>query len=245
MAHALRKLAPDVWVFPHDRQQKRIQPAVGIICTPRQTVLVDGGNSPNHAQRIRAALRSIDAPPVSLVIYTHHHWDHVFGACVYGVPAIGHELCRDRLLQQAALPWSRAYLREQVRRNPLLKISYGALDRAIKDWSDFRIIVPQTSFSQRMRLQLDGLAIELEHVGGWHAVDSIVVRIPHARVMFLGDCFYPSLPQDGAERKGIAWSMLAALQDRSVDLYVHGHGAPLKRSKMLSWTVKLLARMRG
>src|SRR5262245_20677611 len=143
MFDSLRKLAPNVWLFPHDVDQKKIQPAVGLICTPTQTVLVDAGNSPGHARRVQAALRRIEAPPVSMLIYTHHHWDHVFGACAWGVPAIGHELCRDQLSQAVVQPWSQAYLREEIRRNPLLKISYSALDRAIGDWGDFRIVVPQ------------------------------------------------------------------------------------------------------
>jgi glyoxylase-like metal-dependent hydrolase (beta-lactamase superfamily II) len=244
MADELRKLAPNVWIFPHDKDTKKIQPAVGVICTATQTVLVDGGNSPAHARRIQAALRTIDAPPVGHVIYTHHHWDHVFGACALEAPTIGHVLCRERLLQYAAQPWSRAYLHEAIRANPLLKVSYAALDRAIDDWSQFRVVAPDTTFSQHMRLDLDGLTIELDHIGGWHAADSIVVRVPQRRVIFLGDCFYPALPQDGAGRQGTNWAMLASLFDRSVDVYVHGHAFPLRRSAWLFWTVRMLARIR-
>jgi glyoxylase-like metal-dependent hydrolase (beta-lactamase superfamily II) len=245
VSDTLRRIADNVWMFPHDKDQKKIQPTVGIICTPTQTVLVDGGNSPKHAGRIQAALKAIDAPPISQIIYTHHHWDHVFGACAFGAPTIGHELCRDLLLQSAARPWSHEYIQREIRRNPRLKASYGALDRAIDSWGDFRIEIPSTTFSQRLLLHLDGLTVELVHVGGWHAADSIVVRVKEARVMFLGDCFYPRLPQDNAGRTGIAWSMLAALLDTSIDLYVHGHAFPLKRSALLFWAVRLLARVRG
>jgi glyoxylase-like metal-dependent hydrolase (beta-lactamase superfamily II) len=244
MSDTLRQIADRVWIFPHDPDQKKIQPAIGVICTATQTVLVDAGNSPRHAHRIQVALHGIDAPPVSHVIYTHHHWDHVFGACVFGAPAVAHERCRDLLLESAAQPWSQAYVEAEIRKNPLLEVSYGALARAIDDWRDFRIVTPTTTFSQRMKLQLDGLAVDLEHVGGQHAADSLVVRVPTARVMFLGDCFYPALRQDGAIRPRIAWPMLAALLDKSYDVYVHGHGPPLKRSAPLGWAVGLLARIR-
>jgi len=241
VSDTLRQIADNVWMFPHDKDQKKIQPAVGIICTPTQTVLVDGGNSPKHAGRIQAALKAIDAPPISQIIYTHHHWDHVFGACVFGAPAIAHDLCRDMLLQAAEAPWSHAYLQEQIRQNPLLQVSYGPLGRAIDDWRDFRILVPSITFSRTFQLPIDDLTIELEHVGGQHAADSIVVRIREARVMFLGDCFYPAPSYLRTPQAQTDWPMLASLLEPSIDMYVDGHTIPFRRSKLSTGIINMLA----
>src|SRR5215813_14470810 len=113
----LRQVAENVWIFPRDEDTNRVQPNVGIIVAGKHTILVDGGNSPRHARRIMIALDDIQAPAVSYVIYTHSHWDHVFGAMVFGAPAIGHELCRKHLAEQASKPWSHSYLQEEIMRS--------------------------------------------------------------------------------------------------------------------------------
>jgi hypothetical protein len=40
-----------------------------------------------------------------------------------------------------------------------------------------------------MAIDFRWLCFELEHVGGQHAEDSIVVKIPQAQIMFIGDCY--------------------------------------------------------
>ena len=84
--------------------------------------------------------------------------------------------------------------------------------------------MPTVTFSHTLHLHLDGVSIELEHVGGQHAADSIVVRVPEARVLFLGDCAYPPplhlRPPDAAPD----WAMLRRfLEEEAIELYVGAH----------------------
>jgi glyoxylase-like metal-dependent hydrolase (beta-lactamase superfamily II) len=51
--------------------------------------------------------------------------------------------------------------------------------------------VPEPTFTDHLTIPPDNETLELEHVGGLHAPDSIVVRVRKASVMFVGDCFYP------------------------------------------------------
>ena len=242
MVDNLTQAADRVWVFPFDPDTHKVQPSVGVISTDQQTVLVDGGNSPEHAQRIQAALRGIGARPVSHIIYTHHHWDHVYGASVFDVPVVAHELTQKLLQEQAAKPLGPAYLEEQIRKDPKREVSYRAQLNLIKDWDNFQIVIPSITFSRKMTLPLEGITVELEHVGGEHAPDSIVVRVKEARVMFMGDCFYP-----GGKRTRVDYRMLnTLLSDSSMDLFIHGHSAPIKRSEVFKvWAVKLLSRFMG
>jgi glyoxylase-like metal-dependent hydrolase (beta-lactamase superfamily II) len=202
-------------------------------------VLVDCGNSPNHARRILAALAQISAPPIGYLIYTHHHWDHVFGSCVFNAPAIGHMLCRERLLKRAAEPWSAEYLQQEIEKNPRLEISYTAIGRAINDWSEFRIVPPNITISHKMSLHLDGLTIDIEHVGGQHASDSLVVRVMEPGIVFLGDCFYaPSLNERTPESK-MAWNLLESLVDNSINAYVDSHSSPATREQVVDYLTQV------
>jgi glyoxylase-like metal-dependent hydrolase (beta-lactamase superfamily II) len=229
MTDLLVQVAPNVWIFPRDEDPNRIQPNVGIIVAGKQTVLVDGGNSPRHARRIMLALDDIQAPPVSYIIYTHSHWDHCFGAMVFGGSVIAHELCRKQLIETASKPWSNAYIQEEIQRTPAREAGLRALSRAIDDWRNFRIVLPELILVKTLHLYLDGMTIEIEHVGGQHAADSIVARLPEARVLFTSDCYYPPPPHLRKPVDTLDFSMIQALYDEDIDTYIDGHGPPINR----------------
>ena len=84
-----------------------------------------------------------------------------------------------------------------------------------------------------MTLQLGRLSLELEHVGGVHAEDSIVVKVPQAQFMFLGDCYYPPPLHLRISESKASMAMLAALESKEYTLYVEGHDKPLTRAKLL------------
>jgi glyoxylase-like metal-dependent hydrolase (beta-lactamase superfamily II) len=228
MLEELIAITPNVWLFPcdDDEQAGRIQPSVGIICTATRTLLVDAGNSPAHARRIRAALDRIAAPPVRFVIYTHHHWDHVFGAQVFGAPVIAHELGRELVGGLAARPWGRRELAQLIADEPERAASYTALLHALADDAEIEVCVPSLTFAERLRLYVDDLTIELEHVGGQHAPDSIVVRVPEAGVLFLGDCYYPPPLHLRTAESAPDVSMLASLLSDRYAWYIAGHDRP-------------------
>jgi len=240
MFRDLEPIAPSVYIFPRDETPDTIQPNIGVIRLKRQTVLIDSGNSPRHARQILAAVNGNLLPPVRTIILTHHHWDHSFGAASFNVnQVIAHEKCASYLKAYAEREWSATVLREEIAENPKREISNNAMIDAISDWRDFQIVVPTMTFSSTMTLYLDELTIELEHVGGRHADDSIVVRLPEQRVMFIGDSYYPEpyyLRAEGDE--DLALPMLNRFLEDDYDIYVDGHGEPRTHGefgKMIAW----------
>jgi len=234
MAEELISIAPHVWLFPCDDDEDtgRTQPSVGIICTATQTILVDAGNSPAHARRIRAALAQIAAPPLRFLIYTHHHWDHVFGAQVFGVPVIAHELGRELVASLAAKSWSRQSLAQRMLEEPERTASYTAVIHALAGDDQLDVSVPSLTFSHRLRLHVDTVTIELRHVGGQHAPDSIVVGIPEAGVLFLGDCYYPPPLHLRTAESAADVAMLASLVSDGYEWYIEGHDRPHTRAEL-------------
>lgn len=235
-AEELVAITPNVWLFPcaDDAQAGRTQPAVGAICSATHTVLVDAGNSPAHARRIRAALDRLAAPPVRFVIYTHHHWDHVFGAQVFGAPVIAHELGRELVGALASRPWSWEELAQRMAEEPGRAASYAAIRRALADDAQVDVQVPALTFSSRLRLHGADLTIELEHVGGQHAPDSIVVRVPEAGVLFLGDCYYPPPLHLRTAEPAPDLAMLESLVSDRYEWYIGGHDRPHRRAELRS-----------
>jgi glyoxylase-like metal-dependent hydrolase (beta-lactamase superfamily II) len=228
---ALVQLAQRVWIYPHDEDAARVQPNVGIVITDRHTVLVDAGNSPRLARRILSLLDDLRAPPVAYVVYTHSHWDHVFGGMALGATAVAHEICRKHLLELAGKPWSDTYIQEEIQRVPSREAGLRAMRRAIDDWQGFWLVVPQITLSKTLRLHLDGVTVDIEHVGGQHAPDSVIVRVPEARVLFVSDCYYPPPLHQRKPADTLDWDMLERLASEEMDVYVDGHGDPRSREE--------------
>lgn len=220
----LQPLAENVWLFPHDPDEEKVQPSVGVVCDGRQTILIDGGNGDHHAWAIQAALKEINAPPVQLIIYTHHHWDHVFGAHCFEVPTLAQRLCHQLLNQEATLAWG-----QPVPATSCYTLSQPALIQATADWSAFRIIVPAQTFGDHLTLPLEGMTMALWHVGGRHALDSIVIRVNG--VLFMGDCFYP-----GRGSTQTDWAMVRQLlSDTAHEILVSSHAQPASRAAWLAY----------
>lgn len=231
MADTLVKLADNVWIFPCDPDPSRAesQPNVGIIVTEKHTLLVDAGNSPRHGRRIMIALDDIQAPSVYNIIYTHSHWDHVFGAMVFGAPTVAHELARKQLGEMATRPWTNNYLLEEIQRTPAREGSIRAMMRAMEDWRNFRIVQPELVLSQKLNLYVDGVTIEIEHVGGSHSPDSVIVTLPQSRIRFVGDCYYPPPAHLRTPDDKIDFALMRRLIRDDIDTYVDGHNPPMTR----------------
>jgi glyoxylase-like metal-dependent hydrolase (beta-lactamase superfamily II) len=240
MFRNLEQLSPRVFVFPRDETPNAIQPNIGLIKLARQSILIDAGNSPRHARQISAAMTGQDFAPIETIILTHHHWDHSFGAASFNaLHLIAHQDCAKALADYAKREWSASALREEIIANPKREVSNNAMIDAIADWRDFHIPEVSLSFTRSLTLYFEDLTIELEHVGGRHSADSIVVRIPEEEVMFLGDCYYPPpkyLRSEGDEDLDL--SMLESFYRQDYHFYVDGHGSPGRRealAKMIAW----------
>ena len=219
----LTQISPHVWILPRHPDKNRVQATIGMVMTGKQTILIDAGNSLQLARQIQATLAAMDAPPISHVVYTHHHWDHTFGACVYGVPAIAHRLSHQFLTQMQQENVGENFLRTKVERNPKL-----ILDWTAEDWAEFEIVLPEITYEGEERLQFGDVSLELVHVGGVHAADSTVVKVVEDGVMFLGDCYYPAPRYEDPADQMLDMEMLANLLDKRYDQYIDGHNAPME-----------------
>lgn len=70
---------------------------------------------------------------------------------------------------------------------------------------------------------------------GVHAQDSIVVKVPEAGIMFLGDCYYPPPLHRRRRDSRPDVAMLNALESADYDLYVEGHDDPFTRAELLEF----------
>lgn len=233
MFRELEELAPRVYMFPRDDTPDTIQPNLGVLRLKEQTILIDAGNSPRHARQLMASMAGEDFAPIETVVYTHHHWDHTFGAATFNPSMIvAHSENAVIMATYASRAWGVQYLREEIFRNPRRESGLNAMMDAIPDWREFRICRPTLTFSKKLTLYYDTLTLELEAVGGRHASDSVVVRIPEAGVIFVGDAYYPPpLYLRDEDDIDLDIAMMESFISDAYHTYVDGHGAPRSRAE--------------
>ncbi|MGH3385050.1 MAG: MBL fold metallo-hydrolase [Nocardioidaceae bacterium] len=235
MPHRLQHLSGRVWLYPMHPDPDRIQGCVAVVADDGGSLVVDAGNSPAVARAVQVAIAEQGLPAPSRLVYTHHHWDHVWGACAWeGVEIIAHASAAPLLTAEAARPWCHDYLRDQVDANPRLGPSFTARAAAMTTWDGFRVVPPHRTFDHSLTVA----GAQVRHVGGQHARDSTVVAVPDSEVLLLGDCFYPPpyhlrSPDD---RPDVA--MVRRLVDEGYGWYVDAHSAPWRASELPAETTE-------
>jgi glyoxylase-like metal-dependent hydrolase (beta-lactamase superfamily II) len=225
----LVQLSENVWVYPFG---PGIQPNVGIVTTKSETILIDCGNSPKHAHSISQSLQDIGAPPVKYIIYTHHHWDHTFGGSHFNGTFVSHKLCFKYLNEYKKVKWSKEYLLNDIAREPLLKESHTTKMDLIDDWDEFTIKLPNITFNNELEMHFEGITLQLKHIGGYHADDSIIVKVKESNVLFVGDCFYPPSLHERKQGDTYSLDILKKLHQKNADIYVQGHGDQSNTSRL-------------
>ena len=191
----LQQVSQHVWVYPNDPNRALIRPSVGMVVTDDQSILYDCGNSPLHAQAIQLAMQTHGLPPVRQIVYSHCHWDHLAGAQVWGeVEVVAHQLTAHYLEHIIAQINQQTdivrYIQEEA---PWLQVLYDSVIEAFGEWGAYRGIFPTRIFTETYHTLSDvNLQIDLEHVGGNHSDDSVIMRIPDDGVIFVADALYGS-----------------------------------------------------
>lgn len=193
---------------------------VGLVIGPTGVLVIDCGTTLSEARCIADDAFEIAGRPVSDVVLTHHHFDHILGSA--GFP--------DAQLHAAApvaaaLTTGANSLREQA-------LSYGAEQDEI-DRTVARLRAPDRVVGNA-RIDLGDVVVRVEHPGRGHTDHDLAVVIPPRKpgdrpVVFCGDLVEESADPAADEESDLAaWP---AAVERLLQLggpealYVPGHGA--------------------
>lgn len=167
--------------------------------TDKSVVVVDTTESPAAARQTLNAFRTVCPLPVSTIIYTHHHGDHVNGAKAFkgdstriiAQKSFLQEMAKYKLLTQ----YNRRVNATQF--GATLPAAERALslapDRYFPGPPIIGYIVPDVLFDERYDFEEGGVRFELYHTQG-ETVDHLMVWLPQEQVLLPGDLFYPSFP---------------------------------------------------
>ena len=234
---------------------------VVFIVNDEDVVVVDTNLTPASARASLAALRSITAKPVRVVVNTHWHPDHVSGNQVYrdafpAVEIVGHPRMREDMAARGAD--NRRQFGEQAREFVTLlkglldkgtslagepitaeeRASYEADIRLTEETiaaSPLPVVPPTLTVADRLTLHRGARTIEVLSLGRSHTHADLVVHLPHEGVVVSGDLVVAPTPLIGGDQSFIAdW---AASLDRLLELrprvVVPGHGPVLRDDRQV------------
>ena len=200
-----------------------------VLTSPDGALIVDTGVHP-AAAKVYAASQAFAGKPVTTVVNTHWHFDHVGGNAYFagrGARLIAHE-------------------------NTRALMSHDQLIEAFNFVAPAspKAACPSLTFPDRMSLYFAGEVLHLEHLAPAHTDGDILVHLPHANLLHTGDILFNGVyPAIDYSTGGWIGGMVAA-EDRAIALcndqtrVLAGHGpmgtiADLKKAREMLATIQL------
>jgi glyoxylase-like metal-dependent hydrolase (beta-lactamase superfamily II) len=197
------------------------RPSVCAVVGARRTLMLDAGSSQAHTRAFLDALSAESAARPTLVVYTHSHWDHVFGGAEVGGQVIAQALTAQDLVELAARDWSDEGLDRRVAAGLASPEHAAHVKEELPSPRAVEVAPADIVFQDGLDIELGGVTVRVRHVGGDHSADASVMHVEPDGVLFLGDCIYDS-PAGGLTAE-LAFPLHDAILGFGAELYVEGH----------------------
>jgi len=185
----------------------------GVVITNDSVVVIDALGSPALARRLLQEIRRLTPKPVSHVLLTHYHADHVYGLQVF--KAAGATIVAQQL--------GRIYLNSDTARTRL-----EASRHDLAPWIDAgtHLVPADIWLSGAITLPIGGLHFRVLPVGPSHSPEDLAFFVPEDRVLYAGDLvFRGRVPYVGQADSRHWIQALGELMKFDARVIVPGHGA--------------------
>lgn len=215
---AAQQVSPSAWFVQGDaalgsRANRNFISNAGFIVTPAGVVVIDALGSPQLARELLAEIARVTPQPVTHVIVTHYHADHIYGLQEFrkrGVRVLAHRAALEYLNSDTAagrLQASRAELAPWID-------------------ADTQLVTPDQWLDGPTELVLGGVRIQVQPVGPAHTPEDLVVFLPGERVLFAGDMVFRGRVPFVGQADSRQWiAALDLLLKMNPEVVVPGHGA--------------------
>lgn len=207
-------------------------------------VVIDTTETTQAAQNILADFRKISALPITTIIFTHSHRDHISGATVF---AEGHEVeviasdnfASDLVDVDNSRPTPNAALMARTKRqfgftlpaDERVSLGIGPGDRPMKGMGA-GYLEPTLRIAETTQIAREGFTLELAKTPG-ETPDHLIAWYAAERVLFSGDNFYSAFPnlyaiRGTAYRDFDAWAdTMDQLMAYAPEVLAPGHTNPV------------------
>jgi glyoxylase-like metal-dependent hydrolase (beta-lactamase superfamily II) len=214
-------------------------------------VVYDGGGMPKMSELVIEKIRSLTDKPVTHVVISHWHGDHLFGVFRFaeeypGVKFLAHEFTRDVInssrinyvdrdqrfvaanLEEFEKIVATGFDSEGNQQSEVDRDNYKRIiadgDEIDSEFLRAKVTPPDIVFTDQYEIDLGNRVVELKYLGHANTAGDIVMWLPEDRIVATGDIVV--LPSPYAFNvPPRAWSKtLRALNDLNYETLVPGHG---------------------
>jgi glyoxylase-like metal-dependent hydrolase (beta-lactamase superfamily II) len=267
-----QELAPGVWAgIRPDPFELPQEGNTLLVATDRGVIVFDAGGSPAMGRAIVEKARSVSDKPITLVVLSHWHGDHMRGlqsivAAFPRVEILAHPHTRDRILETrerwlkrrvSMVPNIRKGVHEALAAGrdlsgrPLIPEEKAWIEQGLANTDELdrenhatEYVPPTGTFDGALRLYPGGREIDLLRLGAAHTAGDIVLWLPQEKVVATGDIVTAPVPLMPSPYTGDYPGVLAAVEKLGFVALVPGHG-PVERDAryvdLLSETVRTIA----
>jgi glyoxylase-like metal-dependent hydrolase (beta-lactamase superfamily II) len=184
----LEKVTDRIYYMRNEDDTDR--PALGLVKGDNCCMIIDAGNSPQHAKEFKELIKGMGLPPVKYLVVTHHHWDHIFGLKEWDVVTIANEKTCDYINTYCKMGYDDISLEEAKENGVFSEASIRCMKRELTDRDHFTPCNAAVSFHDRLKIDLGGITCIIRQIESPHTDDSTIIYVPEENTLFLGDCVY-------------------------------------------------------
>ena len=232
-----------------------------VIVGDRAVTVVDTHQSPSAARVLLDHIREISDLPVSHVLNTHWHGDHVYGNQSYqeafpDVVFVGHSSMREDVRIKTAsaaakeigdLPGSidqreawvasgRGPQGEELSAEQITGLRRSARLRReyLAELRNLRLVPPSLTFDRELALHQGDRTIQVLHFGPAHTRGDAVLYLPDDKILAVGDLLEDGFPWVDENSFPVGWAgVLRSLSELDVEIIVPAHGPVLRDTLLL------------
>ncbi len=191
----------------------------GFVITQTSVVVIDALGSPVLADKLVQQIRKLTPLPISHVILTHYHADHIYG--LQSLKAQGVKV----LAHRAALNYLNSETAEQ-------RLAASRHDFAPWINKDTRLVGADEWLDGDREMQIGGVKFIIKAVGPAHTPEDLVVYIPSEKVLFAGDLVFRNrIPFVGQANSQLWMKAIQTLLSFDTVAIVPGHGPVSEKAK--------------
>ena len=218
-------------------------------------LVFDTNGTPASAANVLAAIRKITTKPIRYVVNSHWHWDHWYGTEVYtaaypDVKVVAHEKTK-ALMSGPAIEFNRPGVERQLPAYVEMLEKRAQTDAATRPLAEadrffleqkkhVRLVLPDTTFTDRLDLDLGGRRVQLRHDDRAITPGDTFLYLPAEQIVVTGDLLVNPITF-GLSSYPTGWlKTLEGIDRLDAAVLVPGHGDPLRDKALLHATMSVL-----
>ncbi|SFQ02332.1 Metallo-beta-lactamase superfamily protein [Psychrobacillus psychrotolerans] len=218
----LNKLSNTIYYLSNQDNNER--PTLGLVCGDSYSLIIDSGNSPQHAKDFLLEIEKLNVPPVKYVVITHAHWDHFLGMNEFDATVIVNSQTNEIIKEWQSFSYDDRSLKSYVNTNQMSAMCMNIIQTDMPNRNSFKLKSPDVIFEKTLTIDLGNKVCILEKIKSTHSEDSTVIYIPDEKVVFLGDCAYGTTTNSLFHfKQSLLLPMIKDILKYNAEMFLLGH----------------------